>query len=466
MPSKKHRKTAAFALAAAIAFSGAVSSYSMRLTAVSPVSDKEKELDAINKQIDEYNKMLESMGGEMDSLLEQKAQIDSEIEIITEKIVKTNELISLYNSEIDDTVNVISGLEADIEDKYGSFKNWLRIMQLYGSTNPLEIALSSDSFTDFLESVDRLGSMIKYQNDVMDELKSDVSDFLVQKESLDILRSEQLDIAKSLKEDSDRLSALRTESENYISALQSDMDAYNRFRSEAREKEDELNAEIEAQLREIAEREERERLAAESRAAESRRVAESIRIAESERLAEESRKAAQNNDQTPNPPSTAVTEPQTEPETEPPSPPQPPVSGSIDLLWPIAERRLVSTTFLYERPGDVPHRGIDIPAPAGTAIRAAQSGTVITARKHSSYGNYVIVSHGNGYATLYAHCTKLFVSEGDTVSRGDTIASVGNTGNSGGNHLHFEVRKNGALTDPLGYYEYMKNEIIIDIYGG
>ena len=160
MPSKKHRKTAAFALAAAIAFSGAVSSYSMRLTAVSPVSDKEKELDAINKQIDEYNKMLESMGGEMDSLLEQKAQIDSEIEIITEKIVKTNELISLYNSEIDDTVNVISGLEADIEDKYGSFKNWLRIMQLYGSTNPLEIALSSDSFTDFLESVDRLGSMI------------------------------------------------------------------------------------------------------------------------------------------------------------------------------------------------------------------------------------------------------------------------------------------------------------------
>lgn len=469
MPSKYHRKTAAFALAAAIAFAGTVSSYSIRVTAVVSVGDKEKELDAINRQIDEYDKMLASMGGELDSLLEQKSRIDSEIEIITEKIVKTNELISLYDGEIDDTVGTISGLESDIEDKYVSFKNWLRMMQLYGSTNPLEVALSSDSFMDFLESVDRLGSMIKYQNDVMDDLKRDVSSLLLEKESLDSLRSEQLDVVNSLKSDSDRLTALRTESENYISTLRSDMDSYNQFRAEAQAKEDELNEEIEAQLREIAEREERERLAAESMAAESRRVAESIRIAESiaesERLAEESRNAAQNNIPGPEPSSgSGNTEPQTEPQTEPPLPPQPPVSSSVDLLWPIAERRLVTTTFLYERQGDVPHRGIDIPAPAGTAIRVAQSGTVITAKKHSSYGNYVIVSHGNGYATLYAHCTKIFVSEGDTVSRGDTIASVGNTGNSGGNHLHFEVRKNGQLTDPLGYYDYMKNEIIIDIY--
>lgn len=78
--------------------------------------------------------------------------------------------------------------------------------------------------------------------------------------------------------------------------------------------------------------------------------------------------------------------------------------------------------------------------------------------------NYVIVSHGNGYATLYAHCTALYVSVGQKVTKGETIASVGSTGYSSGNHLHFEVRLNGVLTDPLTYYDYMKDKIVIQIY--
>ncbi len=82
---------------------------------------------------------------------------------------------------------------------------------------------------------------------------------------------------------------------------------------------------------------------------------------------------------------------------------------------------------------------------------AVQSGTVLVATYHYSYGNYVIVDHGNGTSTLYAHASKLLVSKGDKVSRGEQIAKVGTTGNSTGNHLHFEVRINGKRTNPEPY---------------
>ncbi len=99
------------------------------------------------------------------------------------------------------------------------------------------------------------------------------------------------------------------------------------------------------------------------------------------------------------------------------------------------------------------HGGTDIRAPYGAPIIAANSGVVIFAGWHYSYGNYVIVDHGGGIATLYAHCSKLLVSAGAEVTRGDKIALVGSTGYSTGNHLHFEVRINGVRTDAMKYYK-------------
>ena len=100
------------------------------------------------------------------------------------------------------------------------------------------------------------------------------------------------------------------------------------------------------------------------------------------------------------------------------------------------------------------HAGLDIAAPKGTAIKAAASGTVTYAgNAGDGYGNYVIISHGNGVTTVYAHCSSLLVSAGQTVSKGEVIAKVGSTGNSTGNHLHFEVRVNGVAYNPQ-YYVY------------
>lgn len=100
------------------------------------------------------------------------------------------------------------------------------------------------------------------------------------------------------------------------------------------------------------------------------------------------------------------------------------------------------------------HTGIDISAPAGTSICAADGGTVIYSDFMSGYGYLIQIDHGNGFVTYYAHCSALYAKTGDKVAQGDLIAAVGSTGNSTGNHLHFEVRINGNPTDPLGYVKY------------
>ena len=97
------------------------------------------------------------------------------------------------------------------------------------------------------------------------------------------------------------------------------------------------------------------------------------------------------------------------------------------------------------------HSGLDIATKKGTNIKAAAGGTVLFAGYSGAYGNVVKISHGSGIKTYYAHCSKLYVKTGDTVSAGDVSAAVGSTGRSTGNHLHFEVVKNGVSVNPQNY---------------
>lgn len=145
----------------------------------------------------------------------------------------------------------------------------------------------------------------------------------------------------------------------------------------------------------------------------------------------------------------------------------PPTSASKDYIWPLDTRfQYITTYFGYDAWRNGMHRGIDI-GNAGIAnanVYAAQEGTVIVASNTcshnfgknytccASYGNYIIVKHPNGYATLYAHLGSLNVSQGQYVSQGQVIGHVGTTGWSTGYHLHFEVRTpDGTRTDPFGY---------------
>lgn len=124
----------------------------------------------------------------------------------------------------------------------------------------------------------------------------------------------------------------------------------------------------------------------------------------------------------------------------------------VDTALPIAPSDATVTSLFGEREnptatGDEFHKGLDLAAAAGTPIAAIRFGIVIETGEDVWLGNYVMLSHGDVQIT-YAHCRDIAVSVGDTVKAGDTVATVGSTGNSTGNHLHVEMYKNGVLGDP------------------
>ncbi len=127
------------------------------------------------------------------------------------------------------------------------------------------------------------------------------------------------------------------------------------------------------------------------------------------------------------------------------------------LAWPTPGYTRISSPFGYRIHPIYKvrkfHTGVDIDAPSGATIVAANSGKVIMAGWNGGYGNCVIIDHGGGLATLYAHQSKIMVQEGDYLKKGDTVGKVGTTGLSTGPHLHFEARKSGNTTNPLDYYK-------------
>jgi murein DD-endopeptidase MepM/ murein hydrolase activator NlpD len=122
--------------------------------------------------------------------------------------------------------------------------------------------------------------------------------------------------------------------------------------------------------------------------------------------------------------------------------------SGLRFQWPLEIGR-VTSRFGPRR--DVHHDGIDISAPRGTAVRAAAAGRVLYSDRLRGYGNLVILDHGDGFATVYAHNTRNDVSAGERIAAGQVIATVGETGQTSGPHLHFEVREDNVARDPLAY---------------
>ena len=130
----------------------------------------------------------------------------------------------------------------------------------------------------------------------------------------------------------------------------------------------------------------------------------------------------------------------------------------LNLQWPIDQGRLTSHFGLR---GNACHQGIDIAAPRGTAVRAADAGKVVFSGRQNGYGKMVILRHAKGHHTLYAHLQRLYVKGKQKVRRGQRIAKVGSSGRSTGPHLHFEVRVNGRMLDPMSFLP-QKTRIVLN----
>ncbi len=127
--------------------------------------------------------------------------------------------------------------------------------------------------------------------------------------------------------------------------------------------------------------------------------------------------------------------------------------AEIPTGWPVERSRVVVTAEFGIPRGNSRHEGIDLAAPSGTPVRATADGLVIVAEKDGRYGRTVVVDHGGGIRTRYAHLKKIETKQGKRVKRSEQIGRVGKSGNASGTHLHYEVLRNGTPVDPRGYMD-------------
>ena len=127
-------------------------------------------------------------------------------------------------------------------------------------------------------------------------------------------------------------------------------------------------------------------------------------------------------------------------------------SAAVPRGWPVPREAAVVTSTFGAARGRSLHEGIDLSAPAGTRVVATAGGIVMTAERWGDFGRVVVIDHGAGWQTRYAHLKRIKVKKGRAVSRGQVIGTVGKSGNATGNHLHYEIRHHGRPVDPRPYF--------------
>lgn len=364
----------------------------------SEIKNIEKKLEEIEKKQQEYEDKLDSLSSDTASALETKSSYETQISVTEQKISSTTELIAQYDVLIAEAEAQIAGKSDEIDAKFEEFLERVRVSYEDGFVNYLVLILESESLTDLMMNTERTADILEYERSLMNSLEAEKGTLEESKASLEAARAAQQEAKAALDADKKGLEEKRSELDSYITSLENDTAKYEQMLDEAIEADAALNKELEKALAALAEQE---------------------------------KQAQQSGGSTV----------------------QHPVSGGV-LIWPVGiEYNVVSSPYGNRTVNGRPdfHNAVDIPAPAGSPVYAAQAGTVVYSQYHYSYGNYVVINHGGGYTTLYAHNTSNAVSVGQTVTQGQVIGYVGQTGSAYGNHCHFEVRLNGVAQNPMNY---------------
>ena len=414
----------------------------------------EEEKERVQNKLSELDKLKDDASAYLAGINEELAAVESSLSDIEGRMESTRQ-------EIDEALLELETARETEKTQYENMK--LRIQYMYekGDTYFLELLFESADLSEFLSQAEYISKISEYDRTMLAAYQ-DTKEFIASKTeeleasyaSLEIMMAEAEAKQTSLSE-------LEAAKQTELAAINDEISENQELVADYDEALKEEMAEFQALEEEIRKREEAEALAA-SKAAE--KATESEQVTEApEVLSTDTGGAAEPSSgetESAAPPTEAPTKPSTEAPAKPPA--------ATGFIWPVPSCGRISSGYgsrddplTGESDGALSdHHGIDIALPggalAGADIVAAADGEVIIARKSSSAGNWIILYHGNSTYTVYMHCQKLFVSEGDRVKQGETIALVGNTGWSTGPHLHFEVRVGGFSSsrysrNPLNY---------------
>lgn len=403
--------------------------------AQSKIKKIQKEKQKTKNDIYALEDDIDSLGNQITSLDQEVLALDEEVGTLEIQINELNEQIDLTNTELITLENKSSQAEEDlhtskenlqaaierIESRDSLIRERLRYMYTNGSVSYLEVLVQSTSFKDFLDRFEILRTLIDHDQDLLQANKDDYEQVTLQ-----IIEVEQQ--LAQLVSLYDQQVAIK----NKQTLTMDEQIAARERQLEAKEKQEiAKHTQIAAKSKLVALKQTKNNHIAVLNK-EEQVLAEYTEEQEREMIAAAALIAASKK-------SVAY------------------YKGD-KLRYPLEETYRISSNFGHRtnpitgKKGTM-HNGMDFAAPAGTNILAAESGIVITAGWVNGYGNTVILDHGNGLWTLYAHARKggIQVKNGQIVSRGDKISEVGTTGNSTGNHLHFEVRLNEKAVDPRDY---------------
>ncbi len=362
---------------------------------------KKKESDLKNKIAKSKNKIEEQEG--------YKADLDEQIKVVQDQVDTLNEQIEVLDAEIVEKSGEISEHEQSINENEEQLKERLRALYIAGDTSNIAILLGAEDLSDMFNKADVMQRVAEHDRSLINDLKE-----------------------------------TKAAIEGQLATIQEDRDTVAAARKEVSKKESQLSELIAESNRVIqnleaakaANEEEQKKVHADMEAAEDEMDAW---MKEYYRKQEEERKKQQNNNKDNNNNNNNTSN-------------SPYKNG--DFNWPVPGYYKVSSGFKW-RWGRM-HNGIDIAGGGiyGANIVAAADGKVVKARTYDNggYGLHLYVDHGNGYMTIYGHCSKLLVGNGEYVKKGQVIAKVGNSGRSTGPHLHFEIRVNGTAKNPMNWF--------------